>query len=133
MTQKALIGTFLGGLKKEIAQEMFLPKSLLETIELSRIQDERLVHQHQINESDLQGTVLILDIVAVASPTPRPSPLYPIKKLSWDEMQRKREKGLCFNFNKQYTPGHKYRTPHVFLIENKESWEVEGISEEESE
>ena len=41
--QKALIGTFLGGLKEEIASEvrMFKPKTLRETIEFARLMDER--------------------------------------------------------------------------------------------
>lgn len=42
--QKALIGTFLGGLKEDIAGEvrMFKLKSLRETIELTSMKEERL-------------------------------------------------------------------------------------------
>ena len=45
--QKALIGTFLGGLKEEIASKvgMFKPKTLWEIIEFAKMMDERLSRQ----------------------------------------------------------------------------------------
>lgn len=33
-----------------------------------------------------------------------------VKKLSWEELQRQRERGLCFYYNDKFTPNHKYRT-----------------------
>ena len=44
-TQKALVGTFMGGLKPEIAESirMFKPKSLKETISLACIRDDQLL------------------------------------------------------------------------------------------
>jgi len=41
-TQKALVGTFMGGLKTEIAKgiKMFKPKSLKEAKSLARMRDE---------------------------------------------------------------------------------------------
>jgi hypothetical protein len=45
--QKALVGTFMGGLKPEIADgiRMFKPKSLKEASNLARMRDEQLNHQ----------------------------------------------------------------------------------------
>lgn len=51
------------------------------------MQDERLMCQHQMNEPNMQGIVLIQDSEATTSLTPVP----PVKKLSWVEMQRRRE------------------------------------------
>lgn len=41
-TQRALVGTFMGGLKPEISEEirMFRPKTLKEAISLARMKDE---------------------------------------------------------------------------------------------
>ncbi|KAL5810464.1 hypothetical protein ACOSQ4_027032 [Xanthoceras sorbifolium] len=49
-TQKALVGTFIGGLKAEIADgiRMFKPKSLKEAISLARMRDEQLIHQRKV-------------------------------------------------------------------------------------
>ncbi|KAA8522091.1 hypothetical protein F0562_012595 [Nyssa sinensis] len=46
-TQKAMVGTFMGGLKPEIAEgiRMFKPKTLKDTISLARMRDEQLSRQ----------------------------------------------------------------------------------------
>lgn len=46
-TQKALVGTFMGGLKPEIADNirLFKPKSLKEVINFARMWDEQVNHQ----------------------------------------------------------------------------------------
>nr|GEW16408.1 hypothetical protein VITISV_041623 [Tanacetum cinerariifolium] len=46
-TQKALVGTFMGGLKSEIADgiRMFKPKTVKEVTSLVRMRDEHLSHQ----------------------------------------------------------------------------------------
>uniref|UniRef100_A0A6N2NI39 Ty3 transposon capsid-like protein domain-containing protein n=1 Tax=Salix viminalis TaxID=40686 RepID=A0A6N2NI39_SALVM len=48
-TQKALVGTFMGGLKPEIAEgiRMFKPQSLKEAISLARMKDEQMKKQRQ--------------------------------------------------------------------------------------
>ncbi|KAL5743864.1 hypothetical protein ACOSQ2_026980 [Xanthoceras sorbifolium] len=48
-TQKALVRTFMGGLKAEIADgiRMFKPKSLKEAISLARMRDEQLIRQRK--------------------------------------------------------------------------------------
>ena len=47
MDQKALMGTFMGGLEPEIAKgiQMFKPKTLKEAISLARMKDDQLSHQ----------------------------------------------------------------------------------------
>jgi hypothetical protein len=40
-----------------------------------------------------------------------------IKKIYWEEMQRRRDKGLCFNCNERYIPGHRCVVTQMFLIE----------------
>lgn len=44
-----------------------------------------------------------------------------LEHLGEDEMQRGREKGLCFNCDEWFTPGHRCKARQAFLIELVES------------
>lgn len=52
-----------------------------------------------------------------------------VRRLPWDEMQKRREQGLCFNCDEKFTPGHRCKTKQAFLIEPIESSD-EGENEE---
>lgn len=55
-----------------------------------------------------------------------------IKRLSWEELQKRREKGLCFNCDERFTPGHKCSTRQAFLVEpasSDEDNELEATTE----
>ena len=113
-TQKALVGTFMGGLKPEISEEirLFRPRTLKEAISLARMRDEQLQRQKRLVRSPDFSR----------SPPPqifnnRASPTEPIKKLSWEEMQRRRAQGLCFNCNDKFTAGHKCTKPQLLILE----------------
>ncbi|KAH9735628.1 hypothetical protein KPL71_017801 [Citrus sinensis] len=84
-TQKALVGTFMGGLKPEISEEirLFRPRTLKEAISLARMRDEQLQRQKRLMRPSIFSR----------SPPPQnfnncASPAVPFKKLSWEEMQR---------------------------------------------
>jgi hypothetical protein len=137
--QKALIGTFLGGLKAEISSDVrkFKPRTLRATIEFARMREDELNHMKKSTYSD----------VSKYSPkppwesSPTMTPSLPkitgsqVKKLSWDEMQQRREKGLCFNCNERYTPSHQCTVPQLFIIEaeakDNDSLEGETIPNED--
>ncbi|KAH9704605.1 hypothetical protein KPL70_011534 [Citrus sinensis] len=89
-TQGALVGTFMGGLKPEIANEI-------------RMKTTRPPFVSQ----------------AVTNPTTtnRSPTTSSIKRLPWEEMQRRRALGLCFNCNKRFTAGHKCQGPQLLLLE----------------
>ena len=93
-TQKALVGTFMGGLKSEIVEgiRMFKPKTLMEAINLARMKDEQLSRQWRVTRSFPQPLVDFPPNNAKNIP----------KRLTWEEMQKKRELGLCFNFNEKF-------------------------------
>ncbi|KAH9717133.1 hypothetical protein KPL71_021710 [Citrus sinensis] len=70
------------------------------------------------------------------SPAPtnntRAQPTRPIKWLTWDEMQRRRAMGLCFNCNDRFTAGHKCTQPQLLLLESEttnDKTTYEGILE----
>ncbi|KAF2318225.1 hypothetical protein GH714_003280 [Hevea brasiliensis] len=84
-TQKALVGTFMGGLKPKIAEgiRMFKPKTLKEAISLARMRDEQLLRQKKAIRPSYQTSFL-------SPTTSKPSTL--IKRLSWEEMQNRGRK-----------------------------------------
>ncbi|KAK1568271.1 hypothetical protein Q3G72_022479 [Acer saccharum] len=87
LSQKALVGTFMGGLKPEISEgiRMFKPKSLKEAISLARMKEDQLIRQRkfirppQFNRPQLDSHI----------PT-RSNAASPMKQLSWEEMQKRR-------------------------------------------
>ncbi|KAH9718389.1 hypothetical protein KPL71_022207 [Citrus sinensis] len=89
-TQKALVGTFMGGLKLEISEEIRLRSKPLQNF------------------------------------SNRASPAVPFKKLSWEEMQRRKAQGLCFTCNEKFTIGHKCSKAQLLILES------EANSDEES-
>ena len=52
-----------------------------------------------------------------------------MKKLLWDEMQKRRAQGLCFNCDKKFTAGHRYRGPQLLLLEGYEEYDEEDNPE----
>ncbi|KAJ0020779.1 hypothetical protein Pint_31593 [Pistacia integerrima] len=110
-TQKALVGTFMGGLKPEIADgiRMFKPKSLKEAISLARMRDEQLNRQRKATRPFNRP------IADFSSPT-KFKTASPMKRLTWDEMQKRRAQGQCFNCDEKFTLGH--RCPLVGTIGN---------------
>ena len=102
----------MGGLKPEISEgiHMFRPQSLKEAISLARMRVEQLMQQQKFSRapSPLQ-----------ASPTPSmTTPLVTsFKRLTWDEMQKRRTQRLCFNCNERFTLGNRCQVPRLLLLE----------------
>jgi hypothetical protein len=99
----------MGGLKPEIAEgiRMFKPKSLNEAISLARMQNDQLTHQRGITKP----LPFNHNQITLASPTKTPAAML-MKRLAWDEMQKRQAQGLYFNCDDKFTSGHKcYRPP----------------------
>lgn len=116
-TQKALIGSYVGGLKDAISDSirMFQPKTLKATIELAQMRDEQLQRQRKFNTFNYRAQ----RSSTVQPPTPTGNP----KRLSWDELKRKRSLGLCFSCDEHYTPDHRCQKSQLLLIEGTEDEE----------
>ena len=110
-TQKASVGTFMGGLKTEIANgiRMFKTKSLKEAISLARMPGEHL-NRHET------ATRPFSRITIGSSPT-KMKTLSPMKRLTWAEMKRRRAQGLCFNCDEKFAPRNKCKGPQLLLLE----------------
>ncbi|XP_035545952.1 uncharacterized protein LOC118348436 [Juglans regia] len=116
-TQKALIGTFMGGLRTDISDgiRMFKPQTLKEAISFARMRDDQLARQRRFIRSPppVRGPLALPPLNRTA-PT---APVALVRRLSWEEMQRKRLQGLCFNCNERFTAGHKCQGPRILMLE----------------
>ncbi|KAA8542122.1 hypothetical protein F0562_023274 [Nyssa sinensis] len=116
-TQKALVGTFMGGLKSEISDgiRMFKPRTLQEAIGLARMKDDQLARQRRI----VAPTPLVRPPSALPpiNQTALPAPAPTARRLTWEEMQRRRAQGLCFNCDERFTARHKCQGPRLLLLE----------------
>ena len=54
------------------------------------------------------------------APTFNVKPAPSMKQLSWDEMQKRRIQGLCFNCDKKFTSGHRCKGPQLLLLEGSQ-------------
>ncbi|KAL4318963.1 hypothetical protein GQ457_18G015170 [Hibiscus cannabinus] len=113
-SQQALVGTFLGDLKVEIADgiRMFKPKTLKDVISLARMRDDQLMRQRKFQRPS--------NVINQSSSLPTSKPAPSMKRLTWSEMQQRRAQGLCFNCDEKFTTGHKCRGPQFLLLEGHE-------------
>ncbi|KAA8544673.1 hypothetical protein F0562_019480 [Nyssa sinensis] len=92
----------MGSLKAEIADRirMFKPQSLKEALNLAQMRDDQLARQRRFMRLPPVRAPLAFPQATRVAPA---TPAEPIKHLSWEEMQRKRAQGLCFNCNERFT------------------------------
>ncbi|XP_034707028.1 uncharacterized protein LOC117930485 [Vitis riparia] len=119
-TQRALVGTFMGGLRPDISDgiQMFKPQTLKEAISLARMKDDQLARQRRFGRlAPPTRAPLTLPPTQLATP---PAPAASVRRLSWEKMQRRRAQNLCFNCNDRFTTGHKCLGPRILLLEGYE-------------
>lgn len=129
-SEEALVGTFLGGLHHTIADDvrMFQPKTLQEVINLARMKDDQLQKQKRtLNPRSQSFSTSNSRVVTTTPQRPGQTP----KKLSWEELKRKRSLGLCFGCDEKYSPGHKCVNPQLFIMEGIDDTEEEDDEPEE--
>jgi hypothetical protein len=83
----------MGGLKTEILDgiRMFKPQTLKEAISLARMKDDQLSRQRRFSRPapspPIRSTISVPQQFNRAAPT---VPTTPIRRLTWEEMQRRR-------------------------------------------
>ncbi|CAL9242107.1 unnamed protein product [Arabidopsis halleri] len=131
-SQEALVGAFMGGLHHSISEgiRMFQPKSLREAINCARLRGGQLQRQRKDFRRPLSfSKPNITNSVSTIEGRSRESPNQTPKKLSWEELKRKRSLGLCFSCDERYTLGHKCRKSQLLLIEGEDAEEEEEEAE----
>jgi hypothetical protein len=128
---------------------MLKPKYLTTTFGLAKLQEEEVKLRSRGNKYQVWGTgsqnytkmATTSNIPRITAPnqpdnrslTPSyPSNLnqrssIPIKRLTPAQMQEMREKGLCYNCDEKFQPGHRCNRPRLFLLEGVEFEEPEEI------
>ena len=150
--QRAMVGSYIGGLKEEIRSEvkLFGPTTLLHATSLARFQEDKLQRLKRVSFPSKSAPLPTTQPALLPTPPSRwikagtspssssrtqSSPSF--KKLSWTEMQAQRDKGLCYNCDEKFGSGHRCKTQQVFILETvadaEESAEVEDASNEEEE
>lgn len=107
---------------------MFLPKTLKSAIELARMRDDQLQRARRYTNNNQRPVPKVetnQNVQNQESATP--------KRLSWEDLKRKRSLGLCFSCDERYTLGHKCRKSQLLLMEGEDADEEEAISQEEEE
>ena len=101
----------MGGLKIEIADGIRLlkPKTVKEAMNLAI--KEQLSKQRRTNQFGTARASVI------PNATSNNNSQVGAKRLSWDEMRKRRAQGLCFNCYKKFTMGHRCQGPKLMMLE----------------
>ncbi|CAA0808261.1 Unknown protein, partial [Striga hermonthica] len=134
--EDALVGAFIGGLKFDLAAEVWLerPDTMHDAMEVARRREDHLVAMRRgradVRFADTRRTGPN-PTTASARPNVNHRPAGSIvRRLSPEEVKRRREKGLCFKCEEKFTPGHQCKQAFVIEVANPDDAEVEV--EEES-
>lgn len=111
----------MGCLRTEISDEiqMFKPQTLKDAISFVYMRNGQLTRQRRLTRRPPPVRVL-----QALPPVNRPTPIISvarIRRLSWEEMQRKRLQGLYFNCNECFTERKKYQGPRILMLEAHDS------------
>ncbi|GJY27219.1 hypothetical protein Tco_0401945 [Tanacetum coccineum] len=103
-----LLNCFLFGLREDIRRELFLLKSptLHEAIGMAKLVEDKLTASRFSNPRS--PTVRPVTNPSTQQPLVNRNNPLPIKRLSPTEMAARREKGLCFNCDEAFLPGHRF-------------------------
>ena len=121
LSENHKLSCFLSGLKDEIRLpiRMLNPQNLSAAYGLAKIQEEYLGASRR-NANPKPWTEGIKNSILGRPPVikndPKGSKL-PIQKISLAQMEERRKKGLCYNYEDKWHIGHKCRTPRIFLME----------------
>lgn len=126
------INSFLSGLTEEMRQcfAIYTPPSLAQTIDTARMHEATMEGAAKRNRTQTRSSIYSPNVVrkGYSNPTTvtpeinsNPHTLQPTRKLlSTAEMRARREKGLCYNCEEQFTPGHKCKKSHMFFLMSEE-------------
>ncbi|CAJ2641599.1 unnamed protein product [Trifolium pratense] len=133
------LSCFISGLRADIRREVmaFQPASLTQAISLAKLQEEKLndkSHVSTYRRPDTSTSTFRPPPRPILTTTPTPPPTNPppttlsnrptpIKRLSPAELQARRERGLCYNRDERYQPGHRCRRQFYILIAEPDSYD----------
>lgn len=107
LNQQSLLNCFLSGLWDEIQRELYLlkPQSLHDAMGMAKLVEDK----YNTGHSSVPRFLFPLPSPITLTPIGQRLPTLPIKLLTPAEMAARREKGLCFNCDSKFVPGHKFK------------------------
>lgn len=116
----------MSGLNHSISHgiRMFQPKSLREVINYARLREGQLKRQRkEYRRPTSFSKPISTSSVPITETRNRDSHNQTPKKLSWEELKRKRSLGLCFSCDERYNPSHKCQKSQLILMEGDDAEE----------
>ncbi|GAU32095.1 hypothetical protein TSUD_292190 [Trifolium subterraneum] len=104
----------------------FQPLSLTQAVHLAKLQEEKLADRapfptKSFQQSSTGGSSTFKPTMTVVPAKPHTL----IKHLTPDELQARREKGLCYNCDDRFQPSHRYKRQfHLLIVEPDEPLEI---------
>jgi len=120
-----VLSCFVSGLTPTIRREVQVlqPVSLVQAVAYARLQEEKLLNARRSSSHRFPASTVASRSPSSTStppllPTPQKtlSPSIPFKRLSPEELARRREKGLCFHCDEKFSCGHKCSSSLFLLI-----------------
>jgi hypothetical protein len=120
------LGCFISGLKPAIHREIqaFQSISLTQVIHLARLQEEKFLDHAPFPLKLFQPAPSTGSSSSSFKPTLTVTPVKantPIKRLTLDELQARRAKGLCYNCDERFQLGYRCKRQVHLLIANPEA------------
>ena len=113
------LNCFLSGLRDEIRLpvRMLNPQFLNEAFGLANIQEEYVwSNRKSIRSHQESGNPSILGLPK-SNAVLVTKPKIPVKRITPTQMDERRKKGLCYNCDEKWGPGHKCKNVKLFLLE----------------
>ena len=92
---------------------MFCPNTMMEILGLAKLAEDKIRAQQRPKST----FVPFKNMVPQRHPIPLTPRTTPIKHLSEAEMQKHREKGLCYNCDGKFTQGHQCIEQKLYLLD----------------
>ncbi|KAL5706483.1 hypothetical protein ACHQM5_024643 [Ranunculus cassubicifolius] len=141
LSELYFVESYLSGLKEEIRHTvlMFRPSSVMGAMQLARLQEASIESMQKTaknsaksksftsfspinrlssvpNNSFLSKNAMSVPNDAIV-PKDKMQHQWPIKRLSPAEMQSRKERGLCFNCDEQYSSSHRCKSKTLYLLD----------------
>ncbi|KAL0409944.1 UNVERIFIED_CONTAM: hypothetical protein Slati_3584100 [Sesamum latifolium] len=111
---ESILNCFISGLRSDIQHELAVlqPSSISQAVGLAKLVEAKLLDARPIRAVHPHAVPRTPPLL----PAPRPGPSLPIRRLSPSEMQDRRARGLCFNCDDKFRPGHVCKSKQFLLL-----------------
>lgn len=121
LSEQYFVSSFLSGLKEELKPMVRLmkPQTLLEAFEVAQLQEQSLevLFRKQkaltLGKVSAQGSKVSNTYKVPATAEVKPPPISNVRKISPQELQERRKKGLCFKCGEKFGIGHQCAMKHL--------------------